>query len=327
MDDIDQFILSMQNGPENFVLTDEGSIDKFLGIKIKRLGPKEFEISQPFLIDCIVSFLGIKPQEDKVHCNDKFPPAAAQVLNKDLHGKPRKKPWKYRMVVGMMSYLQGHTRPDILMPVQQTEGFLNNPKLIHEQSIIWIKQYLLGTKEKGIKYKIDQPKGLECFTDADFAGGWDNTDPDNASNLMSRTGFVIEYADYPIYWKSKLQMETGLSTAKAECIALSTALREVILLITAMEEINEVFTLMMNPPNFYCKVWEDNQSCIAMATSQKFTPWMKHIALNYHHFKQYVQFGKIQINYVHTEVQQADILTKPVKIELFPKLRYMLMGW
>ncbi len=45
MTDIDEFVLSMQNGPENCVLTDESSIDKFLGIEIKRLGPKEFEIS------------------------------------------------------------------------------------------------------------------------------------------------------------------------------------------------------------------------------------------------------------------------------------------
>ncbi len=84
---------------------------------------------------------------------------------------------------------------------------------------------------------------------------------------------------------------------------------------------------MMNPPNFFCKVWEDNQSCIAMATSRKFTPQTKHIALKYHHFKQYVKSRKIQINYMHTETQQANILTKPVKIEFFPKLQYMLMGW
>jgi hypothetical protein len=327
MDDIDQLVLSMQNSPENFVLTDEGSIDQFLGIEIKCLGPEEFEISQPFLIDRIVSFLGIKLQEYKVHCNDKFTPAAAQVLNKDLHGKTRKKSWKYRKVIGMMSYLQGHTRPDISMPVHQTACFLNDPKLVHEQAITRIGRYLLGTKENRIKYKINQSKGLECYVDANFARGWDNTDPDNASNLMSRTGFVIKYADCLIYWKSKLQTKIVLSTAKAEYIALSTALREVIPLLTVMEEINEVFPLMMNPPNFYCKVWEDNQSCIAMATSQKFMPQTRHIALKYHHFKQYVESGKIRINYVHTEVQQADILTKPVKIELFSKLRYMLMGW
>ena len=59
---------------------------------------------------------------------------------------------------------------------------------------------------------------------------------------------------------------------------------------TIMKEINGVFPLMMNPPNFYCKGWEDNQSCIAMATKQKFTPQTKHIAaLKYHHFKKYVE--------------------------------------
>jgi hypothetical protein len=227
----------------------------------------------------------------------------------------------------MMSYLQGHTRPDISMSVHQTVRFSNDPKLVHEQAITWIGKYLLGTKEKGIHYKVDWSKGLECYVDADFAGGWDITDPHNASNLMSRINFVIKYADCPIYWKSKLQTEILLSTAKAEYIALSMALREVIPLLTIMEKINEVFPLMMNPPNFYCKVWEDNQSCIPMATSQKFMPRTKHIALKYHHFKLYVKSGKIQINHVHTELQQANILTKPVKIDLFLKLRYMLMGW
>jgi hypothetical protein len=152
MDEIDQFVLSMQNSPKNFVLRDEGSIYKFLGIEIKHLGHKEYEISQPFLIDRMVTFLGLKSEEYKVHCNKKFTLAAAQVLNKDLHRIPRKKSWKYRMAIGMMSYLQGHTRPDISMPVHKTARFLNDPKLVHEQAITWIGRYLLGTKEKGIKH-------------------------------------------------------------------------------------------------------------------------------------------------------------------------------
>jgi hypothetical protein len=71
---------------------DKGSIDKFLGIEIKRLGPQEFEISQHFLIDQIVTFLVLKSEEQlEVHCNDKFTPAAAQVLNKDLTGRIERK--------------------------------------------------------------------------------------------------------------------------------------------------------------------------------------------------------------------------------------------
>ena len=98
---------------------------------------------------------------------------------------------------------------------------------------------------------------------------------------------------------------------------------------TLIEEINEIFPLYIDQPNFYCKVWEDNQSCITMATSQKFSPWTKHIALKYHHFRSFVDGDnpKIWINYIHTESQQANILTKPVKPDLFPKLRYILMGW
>jgi len=96
---------------------------------------------------------------------------------------------------------------------------------------------------------------------------------------------------------------------------------------TVMDELNEVFPLLMEVPQFSCKVWEDNQSCIAMATSQNFTPRTKHIALKYHHFKGHVKLGRIQINYIHTERQQADILTKPVRTDLFPNFCYMLMGW
>jgi hypothetical protein len=132
---IDQFILSLQNSPENFFLTNQGSIDKFPGIQIKRLGAHEFKISQPFLIDQIVTFLGLKSEEYEIHCNDKHTPAVAQILNKDLNRKPRKKSWEYLTVVGMMSYLQGHTRLDISMPVHQTAHFLNDPELVHEQAI------------------------------------------------------------------------------------------------------------------------------------------------------------------------------------------------
>ncbi len=113
-----------------------------------------------------------------------------------------------------MSYLQGHTQPDISMPVHQTARYSNDPMLVHEQAITRIGRYLLGTKEKGIKYKIDKSKGLECYVDANFAGGWDISDPYNPSNLMSRTGFVIKYADCLIYWKSKLQTEIALSTTE-----------------------------------------------------------------------------------------------------------------
>ncbi len=64
-----------------------------------------------------------------------------------------------------------------------------------------------------------------------------------------------------------------------------------------------------------------------MATSQKFTPRTKHIALKYHHFHSHVKSGAIQISYCRTNEQKADLLTKPLADNLFFKLHYMLYGW
>ena len=124
----------------------------------------------------------------------------------------------------MLSYLQGHNRPDISMAFHQTSRFCNDTKLSHEKAIMRLGRYLLGTQTKGIVYNPKKSKGYECYVDVDFSGGWIQADSENAENVMSRTGYVIAYAGCPILFFSKLQTEIALSTAESEYIALSQAL-------------------------------------------------------------------------------------------------------
>ena len=51
--------------------------------------------------------------------NTKPTPAVKPLLNKDLLGEPRHNKWNYRQAIGMLTYLQGTTRPDIFMTVHQ----------------------------------------------------------------------------------------------------------------------------------------------------------------------------------------------------------------
>ena len=67
MDEIDSFIYSMSHGKENFVLTDKGTIDKFLGIEITDRGEGEFALTQPHLIDRIVKLLDLDVLGDQLH--------------------------------------------------------------------------------------------------------------------------------------------------------------------------------------------------------------------------------------------------------------------
>jgi hypothetical protein len=64
-----------------------------------------------------------------------------------------------------------------------------------------------------------------------------------------------------------------------------------------------------------------------MATSDKFTPQTKHIALKYHHFCTHVKNRHVQNNYFPTEDLKADLLTKPLVDAAFFRLRHMLISW
>ena len=125
------------------------------------------------------------------------------------------------------------------MVVHQCVRCSKYPKLAHEQAVSKIGKYLLATKDRGIKFKPDSSKGIECYVDADFAGAWDKADANNPENVLSRTGFIIFYCGCPVFWCSKLQTEIALSTAESEYIALSQATREVIPFVNLLKEISQ----------------------------------------------------------------------------------------
>jgi hypothetical protein len=100
-----------------------------------------------------------------------------------------------------------------------------------------------------------------------------------------------------------------------------------------MREMDVTFPLYLPRPEFVLKVREDNQSCIAMTNNPTFTPRTKHIATKNHHFRKHVKSqsnpdGFIEIEYCSTEKEQlADIFTKPVRDDIFFKLRKSLLNW
>jgi hypothetical protein len=328
MSDVDAVIASLHVGPERFQLIDQGSIDKYLGLMITDIDCNTFEMSQPFLVRRILEFLSLDEHKTK----GRDTPVGKPLLNRDLDGVPRKHPWLYRGAVGMLSYLGNSVRPELQMAVHQTARFSVNPMRSHELAIMRIGRYLCNNCERGVIYKVDKTKGIEVYVDADFAGGWVSADADNADNVLSRTGFVICYANCPLIWCSKLQTEIALSTAEAEYIAMSHALRDTIPIQNLVKEVSCIFQLPEPLTDFCITVHEDNLSAISMAESLKFTPRTKHIAIKYHHFRSRVQTsfnksGDIRLKYISTKKQLADILTKPLDDDSFFKLRHMLCGW
>jgi len=70
----------------------------------------------------------------------------------------------------------------------------------------------------------------------------------------------------------------------------------------------------------------DNQSAITNITSNKpFSEKLKHAAIQFHFIRQHIQNNNIQVKYVASEDNLADILTKPLKPDAFIHLRDQLV--
>ena len=87
----------------NYILTDEGSLTKFLGVDVKYKNNVGFELAQPFLICRIIKFLGITANESA--CNTRPIPAVKPLLHKDMDGVLMNNSWNYRTAIGMLMYL------------------------------------------------------------------------------------------------------------------------------------------------------------------------------------------------------------------------------
>ena len=184
-----------------------------------------------------------------------------------------------------------------------------------------------GTQDKGIILSPNKEKGIQCYVDADFAGGYSTETSEDPVSVFSRTGYVIYYYGCPVTWVSKLQAEISLSTVEAEYIALSQAMRDIIPFMDRMNELDGIFGDDSPKPNIHCKLFEDNNGALELATSPRYRPRTKHIAIKYHHFREHVTKGKVSIQPIDTKQQIADIFTKALPAPSFAYLRQKLMCW
>ena len=206
-------------------------------------------------------------------------------LSKDLEGSSQTSRWEYQSIIGLLNYISGSSRPDIAYATHSAAIFSSNPKASHDKVVKRIINYLKGTKENRlIMYPIND-KGLECFVDADFAGGCSTNESDDPASVYSRTGYIIKYKNCPILWASKLQSEISFSTIESEYIALSQATKEIIPMMEHLEQLKKALNIELKRPSVKCKIFEDNNGAIELAKTPKICPRTKYTALKYHHFR------------------------------------------
>jgi hypothetical protein len=196
----------------------------------------------------------------------------------------------YRQLIVSLMYLV-NTRPDICFVVNTLSQYMVEPRSVHMVGEKHVLRYIVGT----VDYGRGDGVSLVGYTNSDWAGC--------VADRKSTSGCCLSLGSGLVCWFSRKQKSVALSSAEVEYMAASQANCEAIWL---RKMLVDLFGQEMPPTVIHC----DNQSCIKLSKNPVFHDRSKHIEIKYHFIRDWVQRGAVQLQYVSTDDQVADILTK-----------------
>ena len=212
----------------------------------------------------------------------------------------------YREIIGCLNYASIIARPDITYAVNVLARFSNCPNHEHWNAAKRVLRYLRGTIKTGITLGGDQTMEVNGFCDSDWG-----SEPDQN---RSTSGFIFTINRGPVAWSSSLQRLSALSVSEAEYVSLAEALQEVLWLRPFLSSLG--FEMSQPTP-----INVDNQAAIALSKNPEYHKRTKHIGIRYHRIRQEQENGVVIVEYVPTEMNAADFLTKSLSgVELKRKL-------
>jgi hypothetical protein len=108
-----------------------------------------------------------------------------------------------------------------------------------------------------------------------------------------------------ISWGSRKQKFFTLSTAEEKYMEACEACIEAVWL---RKLISDLFDQIPESTIIYC----DNQSCIRLLEHPVFHERLKHIEIKYYFIRDKFQEGEVKLEYIPTDEQTENILTKPL---------------
>ena len=171
-----------------------------------------------------------------------------------------------------------------------------------------VLRYIKGTSSYNLVFKKSN-NGLQLmgYSDADWASSVDR---------RSTTGYCFSLTDSgpAVSWKSRKQPTVALSSCESEFMALAATAQEAVYLNQLLIDL----TQKSHEPVF---IQGDNQGAIAMVRNPIKHDRSKHIDVKYNFVRDYVMKNKINISYISTDKNIADIMTKPC-----PKMKFENFG-
>ncbi|GJX40681.1 integrase, catalytic region, zinc finger, CCHC-type containing protein [Tanacetum coccineum] len=188
---------------------------------------------------------------------------------------------EYSRAIGCLMYAMIRTRPDIAFAIGKLSRYTSNPSALHWQA-------------------------LEGYSDA----SWIN----NMEDHSSTSGWVFLLGGGAISWASKKQTCITSSTMESEFVALAAAGNEAEWLRNLIYEI-PLWPKPISTISIRC----DSAATLAKAYSQVYNGKSRHLGVRHSMIRELIMNGVISVEFVKTQLNLADHLTKGLARDLVRK--------
>ena len=198
----------------------------------------------------------------------------------------------------MLLYLVKHSRPDIANATRELSKSMDGATEVGFQELLRVIKYVLDTENYGLKLepkKENDMWNLEAFSDSDWAG--------DKQSRISICGYILYFCGVAIAWKSKGMKHVTLSSSEAELVALSECVKDVKFVMKILEDLG----IKVQRP---VTVRVDNVGAIFLAENATTSQRTRHIDIRYKWVSEFIENGEIEVIFVKTLENDADIFTK-----------------
>jgi histone deacetylase 1/2 len=284
-----------------FAVKDLGSLNYFLDTEVHHLATGGLVLSQKkYAMELLkrAGLLKCAPATTPMITTDKLSAHDGTPLSPD-------DATRYRSIVGGLQYLT-LTRPDISFAVNKVCQYLQAPRDTHWTAVKRILRFVKLTVCHGLTIHRTSATLLSAFSDADWAG--------NIDDRRSTGGYAIFYGGNLIAWNARKQATVSRSSTESEYKSVANATAEIIWVQSLLKELG---VSQSRIPILWC----DNIGATYLSANPVFHARTKHIEVDFHFVRERVAKKQLQIKFISSKDQVADIFTKPLALPAFESCR------
>jgi hypothetical protein len=252
-----------------------------VGINIKKNQDGSLELDQHLLVN----------QAVREYCRPCYPrkstlPEEALKVNKGTAIETT----EFRLVIGLLMYLAGGTRPDLTYSVNLLARYSNLLSAKHWNALDILIGYIKRTSSLTPTFRNTGGK-LELWSNSNWGG----------EHERSTSCHFIKHNGNPISWAAKQQTVVALSTCATKYIALSEGTQ-------VLAQLNNLLIDLEIPKTL--EIYCNNEAAILIAgdnTSKKKT---RYLTCTFYFVNDFVRYYNVKSKWTATIHQLADIFTK-----------------